>query len=139
MPAVIFAPPERRRMSFQTLTLKSIRARPGVLKRLGPLDELKIDLLEAFEQFKSYVYDTTKVRTNDRRTDFKAAVKAMFGDKIELTTATTRPNPGRAIIKGLGYAVNNFSDADNVVDINAVKNFRAGKPDVEEITSTVED
>jgi hypothetical protein len=60
MPAVIFAPPERRRMSFQTLTLKSIRARPGVLKRLGPLDELKIDLLEAFEQFKSYVYDTTK-------------------------------------------------------------------------------
>jgi P4 family phage/plasmid primase-like protien len=107
--------------------------------RLGPLDELKIDLLEAFEQFKSYVYDTTKVRTNDRRTDFKAAVKAMFGDKIELAIAKTRPNPGRAIIKGLGYAVNNFSDADNVVDINAVKNFRAGKPDVEEITSTVED
>ena len=61
------------------------------------------------------------MRTNDRRTDFKAAVKAMFGDKIELAIATTRPNPGRAIIKGLGYAVNNFSDADNVVDINAVK------------------
>jgi len=119
-------------MSFQTLTRKSIRARPGVLKRLGPLDELKIDLLEAFEQFKSYLYDTTKVRTTDCRTDFKAAVKAMFGDKIELTIGTTGPNPGRAIIKGLGYAVNNFSDADNVIDINAVKNFRAERPDAEE-------
>ena len=36
MPAVIFALPERRRMSFQTLTLKSIRARPVVLKLRRP-------------------------------------------------------------------------------------------------------
>jgi putative DNA primase/helicase len=101
--------------------------------RLGPLDEIRIDLLESFEQFKSYVYDTTKVRTNDRRTDFKAALKAMFGDQIEFALGTTRPNPGRAIIKGLGYA-NDFEGAENVVDISSFKKDKAEADLVEEKT-----
>jgi putative DNA primase/helicase len=82
--------------------------------RLGPLDEVDIDLLEAFEQFKGYVYEVTRERCRDRRTDFKQALKAMLRDRIEFDTRTKGPYKGRAYIRGLGHA-QQFEEGGNVV------------------------
>jgi hypothetical protein len=108
--------------------------------RLGPLDEVDIDLIEAYEQYKEYAYATTKVRMNDRRTDFKAALVAMLGNQIEFSIRTTRPHAGRAFIKGLGYANPNPVEGagDNVVSLTALMEKRAEEAskvaDVEEKT-----
>jgi hypothetical protein len=89
--------------------------------RIGPLDEVDIDLLEAFDQYRAWVFEKTKERCRDRRTDFKAALVAMFGKKIMFDIRTNGSHPGRAMIKGLGYAKQDFADAGNVVDIKTVR------------------
>jgi putative DNA primase/helicase len=106
--------------------------------RLGPLDEVDIDLIEAYEQYKEYAYATTKVRMNDRRTDFKAALVAMLGNQIEFALRTKGQHKGRAIIKGLGYANSVESAGDNVVSLTALLEKRAEAADGEEKTSPSE-
>jgi hypothetical protein len=61
-----------------------------------------MDLCDAYESFKDWVWATTHERCRDRRSDFKAAIKAML-PQIEFLTRTTRPHPGRLFIKGLGF------------------------------------
>jgi hypothetical protein len=88
--------------------------------RLDP--EADIDLIEAYEAFKEYVYATTKERNRDRRTDFKQAIKAMLGSKIVFDTRTKGPHKNRAFIQGLGHAVPfEVSEAGNVVSLDSAR------------------
>jgi putative DNA primase/helicase len=93
--------------------------------------DAEIDLLEAYEAFKEYVWRTTHERSRDRRTDFRAALKAMLPD-LEFSTRTKGQYKGRAYIRGLGFTKINYEDAGNVVDISEK---RAEKPHGEEKTS----
>lgn len=76
------------------------------------------------------MYEATKERTRDRRTDFKAPLMAMLGDKIEFSNRTSGPHKNRAFIRGLGYA-NHLGDesvnGDNVVSINTLLEKKADK------------
>jgi phage/plasmid-associated DNA primase len=81
-----------------------------------------IDLIEAYEMFKDYVFNVTKERTRDRRTDFRAALKAMLSDKIEISNRTSGPHKNRAYIKGLGVAVPfDATGSGNVVTLDSVR------------------
>ena len=103
--------------------------------RIGPLDEVDIDLLEAFESYKDYVWTATHERSRDRRTDFKAALSAMLKKQIRFDIRTNRPHAGRACIRGIGHAAvfTGAEGAANVVSLDAVRDEKSGKvPAVEE-------
>lgn len=94
-----------------------------VESRMRVAADADIDLSEAYEMFKDYAWSTTRERCRDRRSDFKAALKAMLKDQIEFALRTTRPHPGRTFIKGLGVlnAFDPSGNAGNVVDINSAR------------------
>jgi putative DNA primase/helicase len=89
----------------------------------GP--EHDMDLVEAFEHFKDYVWRSTHDRCRVRRTDFRAALKAMLPE-IEFVRRTTGQFKGRMAIRGLGFTKVNWAEAANVVDINEKRAERPG-------------
>jgi putative DNA primase/helicase len=93
-----------------------------------------MDLLEAYQHFLKYVWETTHTRCNVRRTDFKQALKAMLPE-IVITRRTTGQFKGRYSIKGLGFTKINWDAAGNVIDINGKRPDNAAGLSGEEITS----
>lgn len=87
-------------------------------------------LTEAFDRFRTYVFDTLHERCTDQLRDFKRALKALLGDQIEVTRKTERPHCGRAIIKGMrlsnltDFASAADGEASNVIDISTIVNGR---------------
>jgi hypothetical protein len=109
--------------------------------RLGPKEgpeAVNIDLLEGFEMFKDYVWTSIRERTRDRRSDFKAALTAMLGERIEITRRTKGQHKGRYFIKGLGLAQAVEAPGD-VIDINSARRPAADTAPSKEAGLTSED
>jgi hypothetical protein len=77
-----------------------------------------MDFVDAFNSFKEYVWKTTRERSRDRRSDFKAALKAMLPE-IEYLNRTSGAHPNRLYIAGLGFTNLNEEAAKDVVDVNS--------------------